>query len=302
MLYTPSFLTINGLDMSVTDADQSADDVETYGRGGGLAYTGVTYGQKRKVTYKLAPLLPDEADSMDGWIKGRGHCWNFYWIDRSSTVTTRFSLYSNEGGLVFGGGTNGATLSAIGVYPDPWGSSLYPAALVQSGNTTVASATFGQEAGYSVSMWRRVPSGANVWELCSITYDTQTVRYFAGTTGALITTAFAWTTRSVASGYSAITLQGKNNAGTNADAVFTGVWYVPYCLSTPQLTARGARPTIGSGPEPVFPYVALGGYAFRDAYELLAKGFVTDRTPTKLQANGVWYNNAETLSGTLIEK
>lgn len=301
MSYTPYFLTVNGLVLDVTDAETTPDDVEAWGRGGGLAYTGVTYGGKRKVSFELAPLLPHDADAMEGWLKGKGHQWHFFWTDTSSTTTTRFSLYSADGGMAFAP-LSSATLLPCATINDPWDGTDGFLLMLHPGNTVTATVTFGTDSGYSLSTWRRVNTIAASWELCSVTFDGATRRYFAGSDGATITTAFNWLAISSASGRGNFTLQGENNDSSNATALFCGTWIVPYTLSTAMLTARDQRAAGAEPREGAFPYVKVGGHLLRQPFELDMKGFLGKRSPARLSIAGNWYDNAEIVSGTLVQR
>lgn len=301
MAYTPYFLSINGLNIDVADADASPDDVEVFGRGGGLQYTGTTYGNKRKASFDTIPLLPHEADSLDGWVKGRGHQWRFAWTDTSSTTTVRFTLHSAEGGMSLAP-VSSATLRSEASTAGPWGGTDGFSLMLHPGNSVTATVAFGTEAPYSLSVWRQVPILAATWELCSLAYDGATTRYWAGADGATLTTAFSWLSISAASGRAGMTLQGENNTAGTATALFSGLWIVPYALSTSMLVARDLRATNGVGAEPAFPYVGVGGSFLREVNELTMKGFIQKRNPMRVSMGGSWYANAERLSGSLVQK
>ena len=289
MPYTSLFCAVNGLDLNVSDFAEDSDDVEAFGRGGGLDFEGVSYGERRKWQFTTPPYTAEDSDSLKGWLKGRGHQWTFEYVD---AATTRFTFYSQEGGLglSFASGATYSSTSKFGLW----------ALQVHAGGSAVSTtATFGAERGCSMSVWRRVPSDGDTYELCSITWDGATLRYYAGASGTGVTTAFAWTTGTgVTYGYFPLVLEGQNNAGSNVTVIFDGLWLVPYTLSTSMLSARAQRTEV----EGSFPYVKLAGMALRDNREVEVKGFVTGREPRQLVIDGQFRPNREEISGTFVER
>lgn len=282
---TTQFLTVNSLDLSVTSFGKNSDDVEAFGRGGGFTFEGVTYADKTEWTYETPPMTPAEADALVGWIKGKGHYWPFTYTD-NTTSTVRFTPYSSDGGLAFLPST-GYTASSNGNY-SRWGMMLHP------GANTSATATFGTEStGLTASGWKKV--GADPWELCSLVYSGGTIKCFVGH---LQTTAFAWCGVGATLGYWWIQLQGENGAGSNATSLFAGWMMTPYAMATAMFQARTSRLVA----EPDFPYVGVSGKQTRGLYEVTAKGFVTRRPAERVLVDGVWYPNAERLSGTLVQR
>lgn len=284
MYYTTQFLTVNGLELGVTDFQRDTEDLDQWGRGGGLTFEGTTYAQKSSWGFETAPLLPGEADAINGWVKGVGHHWNFDLVDGA---TTRFTAYSADSGMDWFATTTGYTASSEAKF-GRWGMMLHSSAQV------TVTATFGiEQPGLSISGWKKI--GAADWELCSLVYDGHTSRYFVGTE---ITTSFAWLITARTVKYFRNTLEGQDGAGSGATSLYDGWMILPYPLSTPQLAARAAR----TAAEPNFPYVAISGKNLRRQDETVCKGFVTRRNPVRATIDGTYYSNAETLEGTLTEK
>lgn len=284
MPYTSNFLTVNGLALSLTEVSRESEDLDEWGRGGGLTYEGTTYGQKAMWKFDTAPLLPTEADSLAGWLKGAGLYWNFDLVDGA---TTRFTAYSTESGMGWFPVTTGYTASSDAKF-GRWGMMLLPSAAV------AVTATFGIERpGLSASGWKK--TGAGAWELCSASYDGGTTRYFVGTA---VTTAFAWLAFTKTTNYLAVRLDGESGSGSSSTTLYDGWMILPYSLATNQLSARLNR----TEAEPGFPYVGVGGKHPRTDSEFICKGFVEERTPVRVSIDGTYYPHAETLSGSLVEK
>lgn len=267
-----AFFTINGLeiDVDLESLDRSYVDVQNFDRTEGNTFEGVVYAQKRQWRAEI-PWDTQEHRSIANrdWIKGRGHHFTF---ERLDGATTRFNKYSADGGPGF---TATATSSATSKF-GTWALSC------ASGQTTTVTTTFGSEGRYSMSVWKRDSGGTYI--LCTHTNDGGTARYYAGSSGTGLTTAFAWAALTASSGYFRVQLQGEDETGTAvAAALYDGLMVVPYALSTPQLAARKARTTA----EPAFPYVELDGDAFEDLLPIMAKGFVDAEDMTQVQSGGV---------------
>lgn len=278
------FLEVNGLELEVVKFDEASDDPEYFGRGSGLTYEGTTYAEKRSWDLDLNIMTQAKADSVQGWVKGRGHYWTF---ERVDGATTRLNAFSVDGGLGFS--VSASSISATTAKFGTWG------ALVHSTIDLLATASFGNERNYSMSVWRK-HNATMPFELCSFTYNGTTTRYYAGTT---ITSAFAWTVISAASGSLAVTLEAENNAGSNSTVSFDGLMIVPYEMTTDMLSARNAR----TAAEPPFPYVGVSGDAFPDNAEIVAKGFIASHEAEKsVVLEGATQTNAQWLTGKLIER
>lgn len=248
------FLTINGLTVDVdlsTGLDRSYTDLQSFNRSEGMTFEGCHYRELREWSFVIPAQKTDqETHSQRGWIKGRGHHWNF---ERTDGSTTRFNLYSNEGGPGFDT-TMTAGTSKFGT----WGG------LVASGAAAAATATFGNEGPFSMSVWKL--TGVS-WALMSYVADGATARFYANSA---VTTTFAWAAIGSASGYFSVSLQGENQGGTATVAYYDGFMMLPYALTTNQIAARAAR-TVA---EPSFPFVEADGDFLEDLQPLTVKGFV----------------------------
>lgn len=279
-----SFFEVNGLniDAELGNFDRSDQDVQNFARSEGLTLEGTLYSPKRGWSFGT-PWDPEtaKATAEREWIKGRGHYWTFERVDGG---TTRFNKYSSDGGPGFGTGISGSTPTKFGTW----------AGAIASGGFSNVTATFGSEGRYSVSVWKR--ESTTSWILCTAIDRGSGATYYAGLTGTGVTTAFTWMSISAASGYLGIQLQGENESGTNAAALYDGLMLLPYALTTPMLTARNGR----TEAEPRFPYVALSGDFLEDTRAVVAKGFVEQEEYTQVQRNGV--TNARARKVTFVEK
>jgi hypothetical protein len=253
-----SFLTINGLDVDAyyDNFHRTYKDLQTFDRSEGMTFEGALYASKREWSFDM----PWETSSLKAiavrdWIKGRGHYWTF---ERGDGATTRFNKYSAEGGPGFGTNISGYTPSKFGSW----------AALVPNNLTSTVTATFGSEGRYSAAIWKR--DSTNTYIHTAAVYDGATLRYYAGAAG--VTTAWAWGSLTAASGFLTFTLQGKDQSGSAATALYDGAMLLPYALTTTQIIARNARTTA----EPNFPYVEAIGDFNEDLNPITLKCFVDD--------------------------
>lgn len=278
------FLDINGLslDVELDSLDRATKDVQNFARSEGDSLEGALFSAKRDWSFNTTwNTTTNRADAETQWVKGRGHYWNF---ERVDGATTRFNKYSSDGGPGFGNGISGSTPTKFGTW----------AGLIASGGNSNVTATFGSEGRYSVSVWKR--DSATTWILCTLIDRGSGATYYAGLTGTGVTTAFAWMSVSAASGYLGVQLQGEDEGGTSAAALYDGLMILPYALSTPMLTARNGR-TLA---EPRFPYVEASGSFIDDVNPVTVKGFVESEQLTQVNENGT--RDARCLKVTLVEK
>lgn len=256
-----SYVTLNSLDMGVSEQDgfdRGYADVESFGRSEGLTLEGTMYREVREFSFTVPVVYTDqEIQALRGWVKGRGHYFNF---ERVDGATTRFSRYSNDGGPGFGAGTTAgtATFAKYGTW----------CLKLPGGDDSVVTAGFGSEDRYSVCVWKRESGGT--YRLCTVVADGTSTTSYSGATGMGATTAFSWWTVTAASGSLSVRLFGKNEAGTTASAFYDGLLMVPYALTTPQLEALNGRTTA----LPTFPYVELDGLCLEDLQPMVVKGTV----------------------------
>lgn len=284
MAYTANFLTVNGLNLPAMSAGRRRSDVDKWGRGNGVDMSGATFARKRQFAFETPPMTPLEAHALSGWVRGLGHHFTFEWLDEHLS-TTKFTLYSTDGGAVISGGSTATADTKYGSY-----------ALLAAGNDThTVTALFGSETPHGFSVWRKQLS-INTWELCSAAYDGATARYFAGPGGTSITTAFAWTTFLHTTGYLRVGLEGQNAAGSSATCLYDGLMILPYSPTSAQLYARHQR----LNTEPGFPLVAVGGHLHQAIPEVAAKGFVKSYPVHQVVLDRP-RDNARQVVGTLVE-
>jgi hypothetical protein len=283
--YTTSFLTVNGLDVPVTATGQRRGDSDKWGRGNGTVFSGTTFARKRQFSVETPPLLSLEAHALSGWMRGLGHHFSFEWYD-PHLATTRFHLYSTDGGAVFSGGSAATTSTKWGSY----------SLLVAGNDVHTTTALFGSEGPNGFSVWRNQIS-ANTWELCSAAYDGSTTRFFAGPGGTTITTSFGWAVFASTRGYTRLGLEGQTGGGSSSTCLYDGVMLLPYSPTSAQLYARHER----LNSEPGFPLVAVGGHGTRSLPEIACKGAVSSYPVHRVVLNGGWRDNARRVVGSLME-
>ena len=325
MLYTAPFLTVNGVPLTLQRFEEETVDVDDFQRGGGadVGLDGLTYAPKRRWMFETVPVVPAEAEALTGWIEGRGIQWRF---DLTDTATTRFTYAAHDGSLplVFPTASSTGTTRAAGwrsANPKHgvWALQLSGTSTAYDGTTTtypfshtVYTAPFGlvEDHGITLSYWARNYASADAavasYTLLSQIWDqtesTSTAVYYVGSTATLPnstglpfrrTSTFAATV-----GWCSFTFLSGASINTTSTTLFDSVLLLPYRLTGDMLVARTAR----TEAEGALPYVLLGGHALQDPDEVEVKGFVEERRPTQCTIAGVWYDNAEVLSGVFVEK
>jgi hypothetical protein len=319
--YTPHFLTVNGLPLELREFQEETRDVDSFERGGGLGLDGLTYAPKRRWAFETVPIVPHEAEALVGWLEGRGVQFNF---DLSSTGTTHFTLCAQDGtyGRVFPtAASTQATRAAAWRSTDEkfgaWALQLSGTSTAYHGTTTtypfsksVYTATFGLgEAGkLSLSYWGKnfATAGIASYTLLTTVWDldtsSSTALYYVGSTATLPdsnglpfrrTSTFAATT-----GYCSFEFLSGASINSTSTTLFDAALLVPYRMTSDMLTARVNR----TAAEGTFPYVKLGGHTLVDPTEVEVKAFIEERRPIRCHIDGVWYDNAEVLSGAFVEK
>lgn len=258
---------LNGWDVQalVAGGGSSTDDVEKFERSEGTTLEGTTYARKRKWSFKLSPTMTDaELEATRGWVQGNFWHWNFSRLD---TSTLRFNAYEDGGGVGFvatSGSITGAVTTRFSTSSAGWGMLL-----TSAGNAAVT-LTFSGASGFrwSWGAWKWITANTHHW--CVSTYDGATTRYLTGVeTGTTATTAFAWSTVGVASGYFSLNLEGQNTSGTNATATYDAVFVAPFAMTQGQADALAARTTAIPAP----PYLAFDGGLNERLSEVVVKGF-----------------------------
>jgi hypothetical protein len=138
---------------------------------------------------------------------------------------------------------------------------------------------------WTTSVWKADAGGA--FDLCSAVYDGATLRYFGGSNGSTLTTAFAWASFSAVSNmWLRVTLDGENRAGTTGTTQYSFLRVLPYAATTTMLSTMAAR----TQAEPVFPFVEISGgvVSSNTSVFLSAKGFVEGVEELQGSVNGVF--------------
>lgn len=335
MLYTAQFLTVNGLSLSLTRLDEDVEDVEAFSRGGGkdLALDGMTYAPKRRWKFETAPIAPHEAEALVGWIEARGVQWLFnrtdtaasfpFTPDAATVSTTRFTWAGTDGAVlaVFPSAASNTVTRASGwrstvTQHGVWAAQISCTSTAYDGtsatypfSTVAYTLPFGveQSGRISMSLWAMNTAGDVAdFTLLSTIWNTDhsyyTALFYVGTTATLpdgTGLPFRSTNEFTATvGWSSFRLLSGASSNSVSTALFSSVMVVPYALTGDMLAARAGR----GEAEATFPYVYLSGHALQDASEVVVKGFVEERSPTRAAIGGVWYDNAEILSGVFVEK
>lgn len=238
-----AFIRLDGWDPTVLidGFDHEDESVESFSRAVSDDYVGVTYSEKQGYSFMTRPVGPVDAESIAGWVRGRGHRWRF---QTTSNGTTAFTLGSADSGLTLTAGS----ANADGLF----GSN---GLLLNSGATSCATAAFGSEGNWTAQLYHRVSGGSFVSYV--IRSKSGVVDFWAS---AATTAGVSVATVSAASGFLGLSLLGRNSAGTNATAQFDGVRLVPYALLDSQIASL-ATPFLGL-PSSGFskpPYVVVTG-------------------------------------------
>lgn len=287
-----------------------------------MGMDGLTYAAKRRWAFETVPLPPAEAEAVVGWLEGRGLQWKF---DLPGTGTTYFTRCGHDGSIarVFPTAESGSFSRAAGwasatAKHGVWAFQLSGTSTAYDGTSstypfsyTSFTAPFGfvSDHGLSLSYWARnyASGGIGSYTLLSQVWDASfsltTARYYVGSTATLPdTTGLPFRRTSVftaTTGYCSFEFLSGASINSTSTTLFDSVMLVPYRLTSGMLTARNGRSTLAEG---TFPYVLLGGHALQDVNEVEVKGFVEERRPLRVVLDGVWYDNAEVLSGVFVEK
>lgn len=297
-----AFLRVDGLVIEVLVEDFTLNDVsvESYGRNVDDSFQGVTYSPKKEMAFETVPMTVADARAHEGWLRGRKHQWTF---DRVDGATTRFTRFSADGGLVLASGASCGTSPLFGT----WCLQLNGSAV-----TACATATFGSEGDWSISVYHHGSSNATF-----TSYGARSrsglIRAFAngasvGTVGFLNVTA--------SSGNLLVTLSGRDSsstiAGATATASYENVAIYPYAL-TDSMFSSLASPRFGlpaAGPCAP-PFVIVTGDALFEANvtatesaepgPCVCKGFV-ESIPTEPLVVGTFDYDARQLRVKLVQR
>lgn len=274
------FVYVNGLPVSVADGSAGLNrvDLNTWSRSSLLTYEGTDYRKLRRWSFETTPLTMADADSLTGWIEGRGNVWNFSRYDVINS-TTRFTRFSAEEGLAVGTGCTHSSNVKWGT----WAMQINTAGLVSA--TVPLALSSGGTPHWTVSVWKSDNGGT--YDLASAVYDGATLRYYGGLLGSTVTTAFAWATFSTTSNmWLSVSLDGENRAGTTGTTQYSFLRVLPYAATTTMLAYLKSN----GRAEPVFPFVELSGHIVGTVTNQFhtVKGFVEDVEVIQGTMNGTF--------------
>lgn len=299
-----AFLRIDGfaVDVMIDGFDITNTPVEAYGRALNDSLEGVTYSEKKEISFTTEPLRLEDAQAMEGWIRGLQSYWSFEKTYNPATgVTTAFTKMSADAGFLFSGGT----LSAVSTL---WASQLWTLALL-SAATGAATTSFGSEGNWTIHGYH-IANANGPWRSFGLRYVGGTPQAYLG--GASIST-LPFLSYSTASGYLGVLLAGKNTSGTAATAQYTALSMSKFAWTEGMLLAA-STPQYGLASTGYVrkPFVSVTGDALQgrlvacngagEQGPMVAKGFVESFSVQPVVVDGVFRYNARALQVTLTEK
>lgn len=296
-----AFIRIEGLalDSLVEDYEISDQSVEAFNRTIGDSLEGLTYSDKKQITLTTPPLDPLTARSIEGWVRGRRHLWTF---NRQDVATTRFTRFSDDGGLSFP--VSGYTSTASALF-NTWAVQLSPGAF------TTVTATFGSEGDWTAAVYHKDVATNATYTFYCVRSTGGSVGYFQNGTSV----SFIYNLQvGVTTGFLRATLSGKVGlTNTNATVHFDNLIVAPYAFTYDMIlssaTPRYGLPAIGHTRPP---YVTVFGdgihkpsTGLNNANEpgpMICKGFVETIETMPVVLNGSFKYNARSLKIRLLEK
>jgi len=266
------YLAINGFEILVADGSMSVsrEDLSSWNRTGGLTYEGATYRNLRTWEFETDYYTAAEAETVTGWIEGRGSMWNFERYDNLA-ASTRFSNFSTESGYAFsvGGVFTTSYTARYGQYAGALHSAKYASVSAQFVATTPK---------WSFQAWKHV--SGNSFQLLTAINDTSATQYFvAGTaTSAFGSAASSWFAASGASGGRVLfTVRGVDYGILPGTTYYDNIRIFPYAVFTTMMAVTATR----SFSEPALPYVELSGNVLDGdtSRTVTVKGFVSSTDP-----------------------
>lgn len=299
-----NFLYVDGvaIDALVEGFDgPSRSSVEAFGRTMGDSLEGVVYSEKVEFSFKTPPLTPEEARSFTGLIQARKHYWSF---NRPQTATTRFTNYSDDGGLILSGGTFSSTNAFTGQIHNLYLNGSAAAGL----NASTATANFGSEGDWTIHGYARIANSTDFEAFC-VRSKNGTVETFYPAVTSVSTVKFLVVT--AASGFLTLTLHGRDTAGSNSTVDFSGISMAPYAYPYDQVSYQGS-PT---GLQPMGPtrppFVMISGTVLQHTSKTAALGVpgplpfratVESVEMQPVSIDGTYYPDARQLSVKMVQK
>lgn len=296
-----AFLRIEGLpvDALIDDFEISDQSVEAFNRTLGDSLEGVIYSDKKEISLTTPPLDPISARSLEGWVRGRRHLWTF---NRPDGATTRFTRFSDDGGVAFP--TTGYTSTSSALF-STWAIQINPAI------TNTVTTTFGAEGDWTVAFYHKDVATNASYTFYAIRSVGGALGFFQG--AASTTTLFNAVVTAV-SGFIRASLVGRQGlSATNATSHFDNLIIAPYAF-TYDMMLSSATPRYGltSLGHTRPPYVTVFGDGLHKANvganganepgPMLCKGFVETVDTEPVVLNGAFQYNARRLKIRLLEK
>lgn len=295
-----AFLRINGLDVDALVDDFEMEDVsnEAYDRAINESLEGITYSVKKQITFTTPPMTASAALALEGWVRGLGHFWNFSRVDSAST---RWSLYSNDGGNLFSAGTSSSSVFQS-----------QPNALrLNSSGTSNATAQFGSEGDWTISYWQ-ASAETPAYQPIQVTSLGGTLSKFCGGVSATTIRSLA---ASATTDYLTVTLRGRlavAGSTTAATCHFSDVRVLPYSATTAMLASMQTTNWMPAGGMALLPFVTVSGDVLAkadvnaigtgEAGPITMKGFVETIEMTPAVVSGSFSTSHRRLRVKLIEK
>ena len=300
-----AFLRIDGfaVDVMIDGFDLSNVAVESYGRALNDSLEGVTYSEKKELSFTTQPLKMEDAHALEGWVLGLQSYWSFERTYNPATgVTTAFTQTSTDAGFLFSGGT----LSSVSTL---WGAQRWTLRMLTSA-TGAATTFFGSEGSWTIHGYH-IAHGGGPWQSFGIrSYNGSIPQAYLG--GASIST-LPFMSYSTSSGFLGVVLAGKTTAGTGATAQYTALSMSKFAWSEGMLLAA-STPQFGLASTGYVrkPFVSVTGDALQSRLvpcngageqgPMIAKGFVESFSVQPVTVNGVFRYNARALQVMLTEK
>ena len=298
-----AFIRIDGfeIDAMIDNFDLTDEAVESFGRATNDSLEGVTYSEKKAMSFTTKPLKLEDAVAVEGWIRGLQNYWSFERTYNPGVgVTTAFTKTSSDAGYSVSGGTLSGTSPM-------WGNQRWDL-MVHSGATAGATTFFGSEGHWTVHGYHL--STTSTWQSFG-------VRSFNGgfqgyLNGASISTV-PFLSVSAASGYLGAMLCGKTRTGTNATAQYTALSFSRYPWTEGMLLAASTPPFgLASTGYTRKPFITVTGDALQsrsvscngagEPGPMIAKGFVETFDVMPVTLDGAFRYNARALKVRLTEK
>jgi hypothetical protein len=289
---------INGIDISHLAEDFNVEDVsvESFERGARSALEGMHWATKKQIEFTTAPLTPDEARALEGWILGEMHLWTFSGKQVNSEELAG-SLYSKDSGLEL-------------YYSFSGSEALTP---IYHTYDTYAVKGFRALTWAETSVLRGATTGINVshdWSVCVYRADADVSplnrQLFSVVSRNGVVTRYidgAVSFHSVLDRlpqpaiFEIVLRRVASPAATTP--LFSHLMLMPFALTPEMLTQLAAADT-SELPRP--PFVQVTGELMPKAEGMVAKAFISGHDVIPATIDGVFYPDSRQLTITLTER